>query len=207
LRRIYGDLHPQTLATRSNLGSIQLAAGNHAAAEQTFMDEVEILRTLFGDGAHPDLAFSLGMLAWSRLQRGATEQALASARQALSRIGTDDESRVSTAWIAPLNALIKMTLGQPADPELLGPFDRDCHELDSRTAMGRQICIARAWQAVEDAQTCGPGLPPNASAETLAALPADWQGIYRAVLQRCRPEQAVDSVLPQPPAWLNLATD
>lgn len=202
MRRVYGPTHPQTLTTRFNLASVQLAAGDHAAAEQAFADNIEALRMMFGDSDHPDLAVGLSLLAWSRLQRGAAGEAVRPAREAMA-INDRLEGKAShQPWITSLHALIELRLGRSPDPDRLGRYAADCHALDDITALNRWICLARAWQAVEGTDSCPPGLPPAASEETLTSLPADWKGIYRGLLERCRPEALRESRLPPPPAWL-----
>ena len=201
--RVYGPNHPQSQATLRNRAAMQARLGEFAAAAESYRITRAAHRANFGDDLHPRLALIDGMIAWLRLRADGPAVAEAPARAALDMLrALPADPEQLARWIEPLNAIIALELGRPVDDELLGTYAEECHALDHNRDLGRRICLARAWQAIEVAGECPDSMPPSISKETLAGLPPDWQGVYRAVLERCGAEPAALDGLPPPPAWL-----
>ena len=182
-RRIYGELHPQTLAALGNIASLQMMLGRHAEAERTFVESLGSLRRIHGD-SHPDVAFTLGMLAWSIYQRGDLVAAEGRVREALEIVDRLPTAPTSVAWIAPFSGLVALELGRAGARQRLGPFTQDCHDLDAASPMTRRICLARALLAAR-AGACPDGLPPKAGEATLIALPQNWRAIHARIEWLC----------------------
>jgi serine/threonine-protein kinase len=189
-RRIYGELHPQTLAALGNLASLELMLGRHAEAERAFSEGVAALRRIHGSEPHPDIAYSLAMLAWSVYQRGDLATAHRRVGQAVDIVQALDAEPPLVAWIESFAGLVALELGLPEGERRIGPFGPDCHDLDAVTAMSRRLCLARALLGARDG-SCTAGMPPRAGDATLDGLPAPWRAIHAAVAALCdaRPVQ------------------
>ncbi len=183
-RRIYGEAHPQTLASLGNLAAIQAARGELAEAATAYTESLDLFAELHGEQPHPDVAYTHGMLAWTMYRQGNFDRAHAQAREGLQIREALADDNPMLGWIPPMTGLTGLETGATDAAALLGPWSDDCATLDGQRALGTLVCLARAWHTAVDGE-CGSGLPPAATDETLSELSERWRAVHAAIGARC----------------------
>lgn len=185
---IYGNDHPQTLASLGNLAGVQAARGDHVAAEFAYRESLAGLLRVHSNQAHPDIAHTYGMLALSYYWQDELIQAreiLAKARQMASELSDSDHSMI--AWLVRLDALLALENGDPIEPGQLGVTLEDCQDFEARTALGQRLCLAMWLVTSKAPSACNHPLPRSIDPATLQALPERWQQNWSQILDRCQP--------------------
>jgi len=184
---IYGNDHPQTLASLGNLAGVQAARGNHGAAQLAYRESLAGLLSVHNNRAHPDIAHTYGMLALSYYWQDELTQAreaITQARQVESELSDSDHSMV--AWLVRLDALLALENGDLIEPGQLGVTLEDCQDFQARTALGQRLCLALWLVTSEAPSACNHPVPRSIDPATLHALPERWQQNWSLVLDRCR---------------------
>lgn len=187
-QRIYGAVHPTTMATAGNIATIHLQQGQAQAAASEFARLDRLYRERFGDSPHPDTVQNLGWQALAHYRGGDTAAAgeVAESAWGMGRgLATADASGV--AWVPMLAGLLRFERGQP-DPEgLLGRVELACEDLDRQRALARWTCIARAWRAAAAVGgACKvPGAKPPPDAAALEPVERRWWAAWWALQARC----------------------
>ncbi|AKS42689.1 serine/threonine-protein kinase [Wenzhouxiangella marina] len=181
-RDIYGQDHPQTLASLGNLAGVHSARRDHEAAERVWLDSLEGLARVHQGEAHPDIAYSYGMLALTLYWQDdylAAENAMEEALRQREAITASDHAQV--AWLDGLDALIQLELGQAIDPDRLGVDAAACANLGERRPLGQGLCLAW-WSSVEP---CPAAPLPIAEPALRGEWPRHWQQRWAQITQRC----------------------
>ena len=186
-QRIYGEAHPNSIATAANLATTHLALGHAELAADEFARIDGLYRARFADRPHPDWAFNLGWQAIAHYRAGDTAAAartLESARDMAAALPPSDA--VNLAWLAPLAGLLRFELGMHDADGLLAAAATSCDGLDRKRALGRWTCIAAAWQAAAMQDGCRiPSAEPPVEPARLDAVERRWWAAWWALRARC----------------------
>ncbi|MDN5923716.1 MAG: serine/threonine-protein kinase [Xanthomonadales bacterium] len=216
-RKLLGEAHPATLATRGNLATLHLRGGKVSLAGNEFNAIERLLQSTLGDDAHPDRVRNLGWLALARYQAGESTPALASARAAWPmRNLLAAEDRAALTWFGPLLGLLLFETGH-ADPDhLLAQGSTECRALHELSPLSRWSCLAQAWRA-NAAGTCHvPDAQPPTDAASQSGIERRWWAVYWLLRADCGATtdlalaqthiaQLADEAAPPFPAWLRTA--
>jgi len=167
---IYGEDHPQTLASLGNIAAVLNALGEHERAGEAWQASLDGLLRLHGSEAHLDVVYTQAMMALSAYW----QDRLADARETLQRalINRDNlsEQAADVRWLDRLVALIDYEDGATIDPAALEVDRKACGELAERTPMGQRLCVAWWTLTARDVESC----PPGPAREKITGIVADW---------------------------------
>jgi eukaryotic-like serine/threonine-protein kinase len=183
---IYGHDHPQTLASLGNLAGVQSARGDHGSAVAAYQRSLAGLERVHNERAHPDIAYTYGMIALSHYLNDDLTAALESVRVGQDiRDQLDDPDMASVRWLTRLRALLAFELGEPVNPASLGVSASRCHSLDINTPLDQRICLAW-WSLVSTPPASCPSPGPQDVDDALQAQwPQRWRQVWMTIQQNC----------------------
>ncbi|OAB55050.1 hypothetical protein AY599_27195 [Leptolyngbya valderiana BDU 20041] len=167
---IYGEDHPQTLASLGNIAAVLGALNRHEQATMAWQASLDGLLRLHGSETHLDVAYTQAMMALSAYWQDRLDVAREVLQRALINRDSLSEQSADVAWLDRLVALIDFDDGATIDPADLAVDRTACSELAGRTPMGQRLCVAWWTLTAGDAESC----PPIRAREEIGGLVTDW---------------------------------
>ncbi len=185
---IYGQDHPQTLASLGNLAGVHSVRGDHAAAIDAYRLSLDGLIRVHGNEPHLDIAYTWGMLAISHYRNEDLSTAAAALEKALS-MGeglADPESR-SVRWTSRFAALLAFERGERVESSALTPDLARCDNFAQIAPLDQRLCLAAWINELQNADSCPDALPAAIDANRSDGWPERWQRHWDDLQQRCLP--------------------
>ncbi|MEE4329233.1 MAG: serine/threonine-protein kinase, partial [Wenzhouxiangella sp.] len=168
--QIYGENHTQTLTSLGNVAAISDALGLHDAARRAWNESLERLTVVHGGRDHPNVIYTLGMLALSAYLTDDLADSRRQLNEAMERQARLTDVPPSIRWLDRLAALLDFEEGRAFDPERLEGNREDCSQMSLRSPLGKRLCAAW-WQLdARDSGIC----PPLDVMESISQAVDDW---------------------------------
>jgi eukaryotic-like serine/threonine-protein kinase len=215
-RVLFGDHHPVTRTTVTNVATLHLSHGRFAEAVDAFEGLVAAMPAA-DDGLppHPDDAHTLGMAALARYRHGefvAAEHRAEAAIGMMERLEEADVARVR--WIRAVLGALRLERGDHGAAPLFAASGIDCELRGTGSFLTLRTCVGLAWLARREHAGCS--LPAADPPDEPAAFDRLWWTMYWQLRAACD-DDADDrsragaraagllALLEPAPDWLQLA--
>ena len=168
---IYGENHPQTLTSLSNVAALSDALGLHEEARLAWHEALEKLTIIHG-AAHPNVVYTQGMLALSAYYMDDLDSAQQQISEALEARSALAEMPPAVQWLDRLEALLEFESGAAIEPNRLEVDRETCRELSPRSPLGKRLCVGWWMLAMRNGTRC----PANDTANDIVELLPGWPG-------------------------------